>query len=142
MPPVTETLTIHLPAAAAERLRRVAAMTHRSIDDIVVATLQVNLPPLLENMPPAFRDELAALETLSTDALWQQWRVTLNETEIAHYDALLAENATDGLDAAKSQELMNLRNRSDQLMFRKAYVALLLKWRGERLPTLAELETR
>lgn len=84
MPPVTETLTIHLPAAAAERLRRVAAMTHRSIDDIVVATLQINLPPLLENVPLAFRDELAALETLSTDALWQQWRVTLNETEIAH----------------------------------------------------------
>jgi hypothetical protein len=27
-------------------------------------------------------------------------------------------------------------------MFRKAYAAVLLKWRGERIPTLAELETQ
>jgi hypothetical protein len=28
---------------------------------------------------------------------------------------------------------------ADRLMFRKAYAAVLLKWRGERIPTLAEL---
>jgi hypothetical protein len=35
-----------------------------------------------------------------------------------------------------------LRQKADQLMLRKAYAYVLLKWRGHRLPTLAELEAQ
>jgi hypothetical protein len=141
MTAATETLTIRLPAAAARRLRRVAEIARRPVDDVVVETLRATLPPLLEDVPPAFREDLAALETLPTADLWQQVHARLDPDHLARYDALLDTHVAGTLDAAGRQELAALRTEADRLMFRKAYAALLLKWRGERVPALAELET-
>ncbi len=141
MTTATETLTIRLPVAAARRLRRVAEISRRPVDDVVAETLKANLPPLLEDVPHAFREELATLETLSTDDLWQQMRARLAPERLVRYDTLLAANAAGMLDDAGRQELAKLRAEADRLMFRKAYAALLLRWRGERVPTLTELET-
>jgi len=141
MTTATETLTVRLPEVAARRLRRVAEISRRPIDDVVAETLRAALPPLLEDAPPAFQEDLAALETLPTTDLWQQMRATLDPKELARYDALLAANAAGALDAAEQQELTAWRAKADRLMFRKAYAALLLKWRGERVPSLPELET-
>ena len=103
--------------------------------------LKTSLPPLLEDVPPAFREDLAALETLPTADLWQRMRARLDPERLARYDELLAANAAGRLDAAGQEELRALRLEADRLMFRKAYAALLLKWRGERIPALPELET-
>ena len=70
----TETLTIRLPTAAVHRLRRIAELSRRSVDEVVAATLDSNLPPLLEDVPLSFREDLVALETLPTKDLWQQIR--------------------------------------------------------------------
>lgn len=137
---ILETLTIHLPVSAARRLRRVAEIAHRPVDDVVAETLQATLPPLLEDVPAAFRDDLAALELLTTAELWQQMNARLDEQRIARYDALLAANAARPLSGDERQDLAILRAEADRLMFRKAYAAVLLKWRGERIPTLADLE--
>ncbi len=138
----TEMLTIRLPIAAAHRLRRVAEISRRPVDEVVADTLRASLPPLLEDVPPAFRDDLASLESLPTAALRQQLRATVDSGQLARYDVLLDANAADMLDAAGRQELAALRAYADRVMFRKAYAALLLKWRGERIPTLAEVETQ
>jgi hypothetical protein len=136
----TETLTIHLPAAAAHRLSRIAELSQRSVDEVVAATLSSSLPPLLEDVPPAFREDLTTLETLPTEVLRQQMQTEYDPEQLKRYDALLAENAAGNLDEASQQKLAKLRMEADRLMFRKAYAALLLKWRGQRVPTLAELE--
>ncbi len=137
----TETLTIRLPSAAARRLRRVAEISGRPVDDVVAETLRASLPPLLEDVPPAFREDLAVLEELSTSELRKRLYSKLDPERLARYDELLAAKAADQLDAAGQQELAALRTGADRLMFCKAYAALLLKWRGERVPALAELET-
>lgn len=136
----TETLTIHLPAEAARRLRRVAEISRRPLDEIISNTLQGSLPPLLEDVPLSYQAELAALESMSTEALWQQFRAELPGPRLARYDDLLGANSAGTLDEAGRAELSELRRAADQLMYRKAYAALLLRWRGERLPSLAELE--
>jgi len=107
---------------------------------VIANTLQVNLPPLLEDVPPAYRDELAGLESAATPALWQQFREEMPAYQVARYDQLLAAKAAGTLDEAGRTELAQLRQAADRLMFHKAYAALLLRWRGERLPTLADLE--
>ena len=140
MPNTTETLTIRLPVAAAQRLRRVAEVIHRPIDEVIAETLRAGLPPLLEDVPAVYRDDLAELETLPTETLRQHLRAEVDSGTLTRYDALLAANASGKLDEARQQKLANLRAEADRLMFRKAYAALLLKWRGERIPTLAELE--
>jgi hypothetical protein len=141
MNPVTETLTVNLPITAVRRLQRVAEIAHRPVDEVIAETLQSSLPPLLEDVPEAFRQDLAKLETLTTAELWQQLHAQMDPTVMARYDALLAANAADTITPQERKELQALREAGDLLMFRKAYAAVLLKWRGERVPTLAELET-
>ena len=51
----TEMVTIRLPVHALNRLRRVAEIAHRPIDEVVAETLQSTLPPLLDDLPTAFQ---------------------------------------------------------------------------------------
>ena len=138
----TEALTIHLPASAAHRLRRVAEMTRRSVDEVVAETLCASLPPLLEDVPPAFQAALSHLETLSSEALRAQMQETLSAENVARYETLKASRAKRPLTIAEQQEWETIRFAADSLMFRRAYAALLLKWRGEHIPTLAEFEAQ
>ena len=137
----TETLTIHLPEAAARRLRRVAEIARRPVDEVAAETLCASLPPLLEDVPPAFQADLARLETLPSEALRAQMRAILPPENVTRYETLKATRAERSLHEREHQEWETLRFEADRLMFRKAYAALLLKWRGEHVPTLAELDT-
>lgn len=136
----TETLTIHLSEAAAHRLRRVAEIARRPIDEVVSETLCASLPPLLEDVPPAFQADLARLETLPSEALREQMQAVLSPENVTRYETLKALRAERSLTEAEQQEWETLGFEADSLMFRKAYAALLLKWRGERIPSLADLE--
>ncbi len=135
-----ETLTIHLPAEAARRLRRVAEISRRPLDEVIADTLQGSLPPLLEDIPLSYQADLVGLESMNADALWQQFHAVLPAPRVARYDQLLVANSAGALDDAGRAELSELRHAADQLMYRKAYATLLLRWRGERIPSLAELE--
>jgi hypothetical protein len=137
----TEVLTVRLPATAVRRLRRVAEISRRPVDDVVADSLRTSLPPLLEDVPTAFRQDLAVLETLPTAELWQQMRAQIDPERLKRYDELLEVNSAAGLDVAGQRELAAVRAEADRLMFRKAYAAVLLKWRGERVPILTELES-
>jgi hypothetical protein len=138
----TETLTIHLPASAARRLRRVAEIARRPVDEVLAETLYATLPPLLEEVPAALQADFARLETLPSEALHEQMRAVLHPENVTRYEALQAIRAERRLTEVEQQEWETLRLEADSLMFRKAYAAVLLKWRGERIPTLAELETQ
>jgi hypothetical protein len=138
----TETLTIHLPVSAARRLRRVAEIARRPVDEVLADTLYATLPPLLEDVPAAFQVDLAHLETLPSEALHEQMWAVLRPENVTCYETLQAIRAERGLTEAEQQQWESLRLEADRLMFRKAYSAVLLKWRGERIPTLAELEAQ
>ncbi len=133
-------LTIHLPSSAIQRLQRVADISKRSVDEVIASTIQATLPPLLENIPVMFQDELALLETLPTPKLWPYLYAQLPSEKERQYELLLERNKHDDLDKGGQQQLEHLRLEADLLMFQKAYAAVILKWRGERLPTLEELE--
>ena len=105
-------------------------------------TLYATLPPLLEDVPAAFQADLAHLETLPSEALHEQMRAVLRPENVTCYETLQAIRAERGLTEAEQQQWESLRLEADRLMFRKAYAAVLLKWRGERIPTLAELEAQ
>jgi hypothetical protein len=138
----TETLTIQLPASAARRLRRVAEIARRPVDEVLAETLYATLPPLLEDVPDGFQADLARLETLPSGALREQMGAVLRPENVTRYEILQATRAERRLTEVEQQEWESLRLEADHLMFRKAYAAVLLKWRGERIPTVAELETQ
>ena len=141
MSTTTETSTIHLPGSAARRLRRVAEIARRPVDVVAAETLCASLPPLLEDVPPAFQADLARLETLPSEELHEQMRAMLPPENVTRYENLKATQAERFLTDTEHQEWEMLCFEADRLMFRMAYAALLLKWRSEHVPTLAELET-
>lgn len=60
----------------------------------------------------------------------------------AQYGALLEKNRMGTISQSEAIALDQLCEEADREMIRKAYAYILLKWRGYRLPALAELETR
>jgi len=135
-----ETLTVHLPAAAMERLRRVSQIARRPIDTLVADTLEASLPPLLESVPAPYHAQLAALESLSSTELRSHLLAQLDPDTIDRYDLLLERNSAGILDVQENAELDGLREKADLLMYRKAYAALILKWRGEYVPSPTTLQ--
>ncbi|NJM49151.1 MAG: hypothetical protein HC860_25745 [Alkalinema sp. RU_4_3] len=49
---------------------------------------------------------------------------------------LLRKNEADELSGGEREDLVGLREAADQLMLRKAYAWSLLRWRGQRVPSL------
>jgi hypothetical protein len=137
----TETMTIQVPEMLYRRLERLAALTHRPLESLVVQTLSSNIPPLPDDLPPPARDALVALESLGDDALWQVMRGTFPDDQ--HEQLVeLREKRRAGTIAPDEQTILDrLMQEADLLTLRKAYAAVLLKWRGQRLPPLADLNT-
>ena len=45
------TVAIHMPDLLYQRLQRLAALTQRPLESLVLQALDANIPPLLEDMP-------------------------------------------------------------------------------------------
>ena len=80
-----------------------------------------------------------ALEKLDDETLWNIARSTINQQHQEQYSLLLEKNRLDTLTASEQTLLEKLYFEANQYMLRKAYANVLLKWRGHKLPTLAEL---
>lgn len=137
-----QTTAIEIPQSLYRRLERLAELSHRPVENVVVQTLNANVPPLPDDLPAEMRDDLLALEILDDDALWQVARSAVSlEQQEEHY-LLLEKNQAGTLTSSEQAKLAEFRHKADQLMLRKAYAYVLLKWRGYRLPGLTELEAQ
>jgi hypothetical protein len=129
-----ETVTLHLPEALYRRLANTARATQRSLEDVLLHAVRVGSPPAWEGIPPEYQADLAQMDRLSDDELWQIVRLQQSAAEAARYDELLARNQAGPLDNAERVELDELRSGAERLMLRKAHAAALLRWRGHAVP--------
>lgn len=136
-----ETVAIHVPQTLYHRLERLAALTQRPIESLVVQTLASTIPPLPDDLPPVMRDALIALESLSDDVLWQVVRSRFPDDQYHQFMELREKRRAGSMTKAEQVLLDQLTGEADLLTLRKAYAAVLLKWRGHRLPSLVELES-
>ena len=135
----TEKFIINLPLTAAKRLHRIAEIAHRPIDQDVADTLEASLPPISEEISSEFDAELTQMGSWTSEALWKQVFARFDPEKTEVWDELLYKNSTDQMNDTERQQLTEFRHESDLLMLRKAYAAVILKWRGEHVPTLEEL---
>lgn len=134
------TIAIQMPKPLLERLQRLAALTHRPLESLILQALDANVPPLLEDMPKPIRKDLAALETLDDEALRKVAQSVWSPEQSARYTALLEKERAGAITQSEKARLEELYHEANCHMLRKAYASALLKWRGHQLPTLAELE--
>ena len=64
-----QTVILELPEAVYQWAQRTARTTERAVESVLVDALNTTLPPPLDQVLIEWREELEALDTLSTSAL-------------------------------------------------------------------------
>ncbi len=127
---ISQTVMLQLPETLYRRLAETARVTRRSFEEIALHALEVGSPPSWEDVPAEFQTDLAALDRLDDQALWQIARGVRAADEMARHEELLEKNREGVLGDTERLELDRLRTEADRFMLRKAHAAALLHWRG------------
>jgi hypothetical protein len=136
-----EMVTIQVPQTLYDRLERLARLTRRPVESLIAQTLSTSLPLLPDDLPAEQREALLALESLDDEQLWQIEGATFPAAQYQQFSDLREKSRIGGLTTAEQDSLARLATAADLLALRKAYAAVLLKWRGHQLPSLATLES-
>ena len=129
----TQTINVDLPDEIYRRLQGMAAVTHQSLEAILVQTLRGNLPPTRDDLPPAQHDLVATLAALGDDALWTVAREPLPTRDWRRHRHLLRKAGAGALAPAEQEELAALRDATDHFVTRRSVALALLKWRGHTI---------
>lgn len=130
-----------MPEKVYRGLQYASESAGKSIQELAAQSVRESFPPLLDVIPVRFRDDLSKLKKLSDDELWVVARSKVEEKSQTRLRRLLNKNKRGQLTDREREVLMESLDHADLVMLRKAYAFLLLKWRGHRIPTLAELES-
>lgn len=134
----TQEVLLPLPESLYLRLQRAAQATQQSLTDVLLHAVAVGSPPNWEDAPAEFQADLAALERLNDEALWQIAR-SHAAPDMERHQELLDKNAAGTLTDTEQHELTQRRTEADRFMLRKGYAAALLRWRGHKLPPADKL---
>jgi hypothetical protein len=126
-------LTLELPADIYERVRRAAKGMNQPMEQALVNIVRAATPSL-EGMPAEYRAELEAMEDLADGELERIIRNRPAPARQRKLDRLLDKNQRETLTDRERRSLGELRAEGDRLMLQRSYAALLLKYRGHRVP--------
>lgn len=136
---VMQRVEIELPESIYRQLAQIAKETAQPIATIAAKSVVGNLPPSVEEASPELRSELLKMQTLETPDLLEIAQATMDSDQHKRQVELLTKNQDNQLTDSERQEMLSLRQLSDQLMLRKAYAWSVLRWRGQRVPSINEL---
>jgi len=128
------TITLNLPDQLYRRLQQTAQSMRRPLNEVLIRAVEIGSPPTWDDVPSSYQVELAALDRLDDDSLWQIARARQTEAELSRYVALLERNAEQTISSAEQVELETLRESADLFMLKKAQAVPLLHWRGHAIP--------
>lgn len=129
MTPITQTVTVDLPEPIYRRLRAAADMTHRSIQEILITTVNVALP-VSPDMPTDMADELAAMTLYNDDALRNAANSSLPASDQERLASLNRVADSRELTPVEEAELAELVNLYDLAVLRRAKAMAVLAHRG------------
>ena len=128
-----ETVTVKLPIPIYRRLKRVAEITYRSVEDLLASTVDAALP-LDPNLPSDVADDVAAMALMNDDAL-------MAASEVLHHAGAAATPATIDrvrrtarLSTSEEAELAHLLELYNRSVLRRAKALAILSQRGYQLP--------
>lgn len=136
---MSQTITLTLPDNFFQPAQRTAQATNQPIEEVLLHALQASLPSL-EGLPDDLRENLTALEMLDDPSLRQVLGERVPATLQRVLSNLLDRRQSVALTDAQQQQLAALQRQADLIMLRKARAAVLLRFRGKRIPTLTELD--
>ena len=133
----TETVTLQIPEIIYQRLVNTANAIQRPLEEVMLHALQVGSPPAWDDIPEEFQAEIAGLDKLDDNTLWQIANSRKTADDMDRYNIMLDHNSRGILTEVERLELILLRYEADVFMLCKAQAAVLLNWRGYRLSNSA-----
>jgi hypothetical protein len=130
-------LTLELPEDVYERVSRAARGMNQPMEKALVSIVRAATPSL-EKVPAEYRAELEAMEDLGDDALLRITRCRPAPARQRRLQRLLEKNQAGEMTEREQSALRTLRSEGDRLMLQRTYAALLLKYRGHRVPNLED----
>lgn len=138
---MSQTITLNLPENFLQPLERTMRATKQPLEKLLLTALQNALPPL-DGLPPEVIVSLEELELLEDDRLRAVLLEVAPDQIQQGIGELLKKQQVAALIDEEQAQLTALQKQADLIMFRKARAAVLLRFRGHRLPTLAELQSQ
>ncbi len=124
-----QTISVQIPEPIFRRLRRMAEITNRSVEDVLATTVSVALPPDMD-LPADLADELAAMTMFSDDALWVATKTSLSPAQQRRLSQLTHAGGSRKLTTAESSELTHMLESYDRSVLRRAKALAILAHRG------------
>lgn len=131
---MSHAITINVSDSLYQQLRRAASLCHRPTETIILDSLRHTLPPLIEDIPAEYQDEVFPLLAMADQELLDEAQQSFPQDRWHLYESLLERKKTGQLPPDAEQTLRGVRHEADVLTFRRSYAAVLLKRRGYRLP--------
>jgi hypothetical protein len=124
-----QTVSVELPEPIFRRLRHIAELTQRSVEEVLATTIDAALPQT-PGVPVEVADDLAALALLSDAALWSAAESTLAPEDQRRLKQLTQDGESRQLSEAEEAELAQLIDAYDRAVLRRAKALALLAQRG------------
>lgn len=124
-----KTITVTLPEATFHRLKQAAQLAQRSIDEMLVTTIDAILA-----VSPQLANEWTAMHLLSDEALWQATQPALTPTEqerLHELNHLAGERALTEQEMSEQTALLEAYQRS---IVRRSQAIAILKLRAHSIP--------
>jgi hypothetical protein len=132
-------VTIELPDDVFQRLSQLAEAMNRPVAEVVAQSFVGIFPPEIDLASSELRPELLKMQFLSDAELLLIAQAVVTAEQQSYHEDLLAKNAANSLSDDEQAELVRLRSMIDRQMLCKAHAWSILRWRGHRVPTLAEI---
>lgn len=130
-------INLELPPSLYQKIKEMAEASQKSLSEVLIQSIRTGAPPSLDKVPERFQTDLKSLSRLNDELLFEIMEQELSNTRQRRYEALLRKNEQGPLEESEQQALSTVREEADLLMFRRAYAAALLKWRGHRVDHIA-----
>jgi hypothetical protein len=138
---MVQSVTLHLPDETLQRYKQGASAARKLLEEFLVERLMEAVPPLANDLPSPLHEELATLEHLDDDALWQVARSQLPPKRQRLYSRLLTKNSQETITEREKATLHALGDEARLLTLKASHACMLLKWRGHRVPPPEELRS-
>lgn len=132
---MSKALTLLVPDTLYERLQSRAVDERRSVEDEVLEAVAMALP-MVDDLPSEIVTELAALDELDDDRLWQVAQRTLEQRDDRRLRSLARRQGRTSLRDSEEQELRTLLDRLEDVGLIRARAAALLAERGHDVGAL------
>ena len=124
-----DSMVVHLPVPLFRRLERAAALTHRSVDEVLATTVAAAFVAP-DDLPEALAGELASMHLLSDDALRAAALPSLSAAGQARLGQLNALSGERDLTAAEQAEQLATLDQYRLSALRRGQALAILAQRG------------